>query len=277
MKPTWRQSKRPSASFFSLACLWLLVAGGSTAQTLPTARGVNFYSVQQEIRIGKEEAESFAKSVTILRDPQVAGYLEALGAQLAANAPSQDYPYSFAVFRGRESLPAMASPDGLDWPEPTEAIAIAGGPIFLPARLVAELSSEAELAAVLSHAIAHIALRHVTRRETRTQLLDVAATNMPPNLRMATTMPLGMLSFARRFEREADIWAIQILARSRYNPAGLVQYLENLPGSNPVAFSYYPSPRARIYAAKTAILLLPAANYKTDSPQFESWKRQVAQ
>src|SRR5579864_7445914 len=159
---TWRRWKRQFASCCSILLLRAIFV---SAQAVPSDKGVNFYSLAREVEIGRAGAEEFARRVTVLRGAEVNEYLDKLGRELSAVAPGQRFSYSFVVFRGDAPAPHMAFPGG-DAPA-VEAITLPGGPIFIPAVLIGRLDSEPELAALLAHAISHIALRHSTRSATR--------------------------------------------------------------------------------------------------------------
>ncbi|HYL77089.1 MAG TPA: M48 family metalloprotease [Bryobacteraceae bacterium] len=235
---------------------------------------MNFYSVAREIEIGRLGAEEFARHVTVLGTAEVSEYLKALGHELSAVAPGERFTYTFVVFRGDAVASPMAFP-GRDAPE-VEAITLPGGPIFIPAELIEKLDSEPDLAAVLAHAISHIALRHSTRSATRGEIAGMAAQGMPPNMRNTVMMPVAFLSFARHYERDADVLAVQILAQAGYDPAGLLSYLRKLPPiGQSRAFSALPDPKFRIQTVEEAIRLLPALTYRNDARRFAEWKLAV--
>ena len=257
----------------------MLGAIALTAQKLPTDKGVNFYSIDKENTIGQLGAEEFARRATVLRGPQVNEYLNALGRKLsAATASYHQFPYTFAVIRAGTPPPPMAFPSNSKDPAVTEAIALPGGPIFVPAELVDKLENESQLAAVLAHAIAHIALRHSTRKASRGEIANLSNQNMPPDLKNAAAVQIsiGFLAFDRAFENEADKLAVHILAQAGFDPASLTAYLSKLPASAPAIFSATPDPQARIRTVEAAIQSLPDATYAPESAQFAAWKKAVS-
>jgi beta-barrel assembly-enhancing protease len=276
-RPAWGRSRLPSASFLTFTSTLLATAIVLMAQQLPTDKGVNFFSIAKEIAAGQASAEELSRHVTILRGPAVNEYLNTLGSQLSAAAPYTQFPYSFTVFRGVPPPRLFSFPTAFEPGAATEAIAIAGGPIFVSAQLIDRLDNESELAAVLAHAIAHTALRHASRMATRGNLAKLAAQNTPADQRdaHAALLPVALLSVARSFERQADNLAVQILANARYDPAGLISYLRKLPVPEPRPFSGLPDPRGRVRAVEAAIAQLPAATYRPDSGRFADWKKAV--
>ena len=238
------------------------------AQQLPTSKGVNFYSIAKEIEIGRVQANRMAQSTTVLHSP----YLTGLGQELAAHANEIQFPYSFAAFRGAPPSRLLALPLSLEEQGFNEAIAIAGGPVFVPAQLVEKLENEPELAAVLAHAITHIALRHPTRMATMLELVNQASEGLPHDL--PSTPAFGFRSFARRFESAADTLAIHILVESGYDPTGFIRYLEKCPDARSI-FAAQPSRPQRIQAVKAAIGSLAAKTHRADSVEFAEWKSAV--
>ena len=113
--------------------------------------------------------------------------LDAIGNRLAAHSPQ--FNYRFLAFDGgkpsQDTAPAAAFP--ADWRrlDLDEAIAVAGGTIFVPRRLLSR--DDAQLTAILAHAMGHVALRHPTAGMTRGELAQVevqaASRTMPERLR----------------------------------------------------------------------------------------------
>jgi predicted Zn-dependent protease len=240
---------------------------------------VNFYSFDREITIGQLGAEDFTGTATVLRGPQVNEYLNALGHKLsAATASYHQFPYTFAVIRPGTPPPPMAFPSNSKDPAVIEAIALPGGPIFVPAELVDKLDNESQLAAVLAHAIAHIALRHSTRKASRGEIANLSNQNMPPDLKNVGAMQIsmGFLAFDRAFENEADKLAVHILTQTGYDPAAFTAYLRKLPAVGNPMYSALPDPQSRIRTVEAAIQSLPAATYAPESAQFADWKKAVS-
>src|SRR5262249_24035435 len=92
---------------------------------------------------------------------------------------------------------------------------------------------EAELAGVMAHEIAHVALRQGTRAMTKEQITNivlipvVVATPVPAGpLRLAE--PLTLLKFSRAFEAEADYFGVQYMYKTGYDPNAMVAFLEKI-------------------------------------------------
>ncbi len=122
--------------------------------------------------------------------------------------------------------------------------------------------SEAELAAIMAHEIAHVAARHATRQLTRSQLVRFASIPLiftGGGVGFAITQaarvaaPLTMMRFSRSFEKEADYLGLQYLYKTGYDPEAFVSFFERVeaqaekkPGKITRAFSTHPQISDRI-------------------------------
>ena len=104
------------------------------------------------------------------------------------------------------------------------AFALPGGFFFVNTGLMLKAETEAELAGVMAHEIAHVAARHGTRQATRGQIANLATIPLifmggwtGYGIRQAASIaiPLGFLSFSRGFESEADMLGLRVHVQSR--------------------------------------------------------------
>jgi predicted Zn-dependent protease len=201
-----------------LALLLPAFAQGQSAQAI--GGGINFYKLDKEIALGEQLAGDVRRESKLLASDLVQEYVARLGRQLEAQTPGAKFPYSFTAI---QYLPAGIADD------PThEAMALPGGPIFIPASLILQAQNTAEFAGMLAHAMAHVAARHCTRSQTRGDLMQIGSrTALPPFGCWVgqAAMPLEYLSFQRAFERQADYFAVQIMAQAGYDPAALAAYI----------------------------------------------------
>ena len=84
-------------------------------------------------------------------DPALTAYVQRVGMKLAKASDAPDLPYEFVIINSSD-LNAWALP---------------GGKIAINRGLLAALDSEAQLAAVLAHEIAHVTKRHSARMQKR--------------------------------------------------------------------------------------------------------------
>jgi beta-barrel assembly-enhancing protease len=209
--------------------------------------GINFYSLDREIAMGAQLAEAVRRESKVLDSDLARDYVARLGRQLALETPGPKFPYTFTVLA---YLPASMMED------PThEPMALPGGPIFIPASLILEAQDTAELAGMIAHAIAHVADRDCTRSKTRADLMQlgaIAGSQSPGCWVGQGDLPLGYLSFQRACERQADYFAIQIMAKAGYDPVAMAAYIRRSkqePGRQaaiPGGFSQWPTADERI-------------------------------
>src|SRR5580700_7547950 len=118
-------------------------------------KGINFYSIEKEIALGKQLAEEVKRQAKLLDDPILGEYVNRLGQNLVRNSDAA-VPFTFQVIEG-EQLNAFALP---------------GGFVFVNTGLIEAAETEAELAGAMAHEIAHIAARHATRQASRAELAN---------------------------------------------------------------------------------------------------------
>jgi len=165
---------------------------------------------------------------SLIEDPEINTWIRALGNRLAARAPHTSNPFYFVISKDKS----------------INAFATIGGVVLINAGLIIKTDSESELAAVLSHEIAHVTQRHIARMIARSKedtfgrsaalLAGIVAGTQNPQVGQAiisTTLAAGMhkqLSFNREAESEADRVGIRILANSGFNPQGMPRFLQKL-------------------------------------------------
>jgi predicted Zn-dependent protease len=239
--------------------LFLFLAVATLAYTQqPSAAYDNYYSFAREAQVGDRFiAQLQAGGVTATPEPR----LDAIGNRLATHSPQ--FKYRFLVFDGgkpsQDTAPNAAFP--ADWRrlELDEAIAVAGGPIYVPRRLLSR--DDAQLTVILAHAIGHIAQRHPTRGMTLGELaqveVQVASRTVPEEApQKVKAVALKRFTFDRTCEIEADEYAVKLLKASGADPAALVAYLRTLPPQQNKDMSVYPAPVERIEAAQKGIAAL---------------------
>src|ERR1700729_1427404 len=120
-------------------------------------KGVNFYSIEKEIALGKQMAQEVERQAKIVNDPVIAEYVNRIGQNLVRNSDAK-VPFTIKVLDAEE----------------INAFALPGGFFFVNTGVLLNADSEAEMAGVMSHEIAHVAARHGTRQATRGQLIQFA-------------------------------------------------------------------------------------------------------
>jgi predicted Zn-dependent protease len=244
--------------------LFLLLAAATLAYSQqPSAEHDNYYSIARDAQVGQRLIRQLETSgVTATPDPR----LDAIGDRLATHSPQ--FKYRFLVLEGgkpsQDTAPNAAFP--ADWRrlELDEAIAVAGGTIYVPRRLLSR--DDAQLTVILAHAIGHVALRHPTRGLTLGELaqveVQVASRSVPDEApQKVKAVALKRFAFDRSCEIEADAYAAKLLKDGGADPTTLVAYLRMLPPQQnspqqSKEMSVYPAPAERIDSAQRAIAAL---------------------
>src|ERR1043165_8689317 len=215
-------------------------------------KGINFYSLDKEIALGKQLAQEVERQAKIIDDPIVAEYVSRLGQNLVRNSDAK-VPFTIKVVSTDE----------------VNAFALPGGFFFVNSGLILKADNEAELAGVMSHEIAHVAARHGTRQATRGELAQLATiplifmggwTGYGIRQAASVAIPVGFLTFSRGFESEADMLGLQYMYKSGYDPGAFVDFFEKIqslekkkPGTISKVFSTHPMTEDRISAAQKNI------------------------
>src|SRR5689334_8475733 len=126
-----------------MRALLTLLCFAAAAQERDPAKGVNFYSLEKEIALGRQIAADFRRDNRTLEIPAAQAYIEDMGKRLAAQIGGPAFAYSFELID--------------DKPPFNEAVAFPGGAIFVPTSLILGAHDEDEFAGMLAHSIAHIA------------------------------------------------------------------------------------------------------------------------
>jgi predicted Zn-dependent protease len=225
-------------------------------------KGVNFYSIEKEIALGKGLAQQVEREAKIVDDPVIAEYVNRLGQNLVRNSDAK-VPFTIKVIDTEE----------------VNAFALPGGFFFVNSGLILKADSEAELAGVMSHEIAHVAARHGTRQATRGEIAQLATiplifmggwTGYGIRQAASVAIPVGFLSFSRGFESEADLLGLEYMYKSGYDPGAFVDFFEKIqslekkkPGTMAKVFSTHPMTEDRITAAQKNI-----QEYLKERPEY---------
>jgi len=224
--------------------------------------GLNFYSIEKEIALGKQLSLEVEQTARLVRDPVVTEYINRLGQTIVRNSDAK-VPFTIKVIDD----------------DAVNAFALPGGFFYVDSGLILAADNEAELAGVMAHEIAHVAARHATKQATKGQLLNLATIPLiflggPAGYAVreaaALAVPLSFLKFSRNAEREADLLGLEYLYASGYDPEAFVQFFEKLEakekehhGFLAKTFSTHPMTEDRVEAAQKEI-----GKYLPDRPQY---------
>ncbi len=213
---------------------------------------------QQEIGMGRSYHKEILKNYKVIEDKEITKYYTELGEKIAQASHRPDLDWKFTIIDD-PTLNAFATP---------------GGYVYMYRGLLAHFNSEAELAGVLSHEIAHITARHAVRGMSTAQvtnvLIGLAASRVPGS--SLTNSGFNLLNqivnkgYSRKYESEADDIAKEYLGKTGYSQDAMADFLETMKSTDqlekeiaekegrPVStgyhglFSTHPSTEDRIFA-----------------------------
>jgi predicted Zn-dependent protease len=278
--------KRLSAVPVALLSLLTILPNGSFADdkkkdpeeigNRDVGKGVNFWSLEKEIALGKQLAQEVERQAKIVDDPIIAEYVNRVGQNLVRNSDAK-VPFSIKVLDSEE----------------VNAFALPGGFFFVNSGLILKADSESELAGVMAHEIAHVAARHGTRQATRGQLINIATiplifmggwTGYAIRQGAGLAIPMGFLAFTRGMEREADYLGLQYMYKAGYDPTSFVDFFEKVqtmekrkPGTVAKVFSTHPMTDDRIKTSQDEIqkILVSKPEYVVNTSEFNDVKARL--
>ena len=213
---------------------------------------------QEEIDIGRDLAARLLGAAPLVANDGVQRYVNHVGRWLASQTERPDLPWQFGVLEAPQ-LNAFATP---------------GGNVFITRGLLERMMSEAELAGVLAHEIAHVLRKHHLRaiqKGAQTALAGEALSQALARRDGASReklIALGAEVFTRGLDKsdelEADRLGVAIAARGGYDAYGLPSVLQALQAMNPqdsglaLMFKTHPAPAERLDAMEKLQSLLDA-------------------
>ncbi|MCF8259594.1 MAG: M48 family metalloprotease [Melioribacteraceae bacterium] len=204
-----------------------IIAGILTLIIIACTGGLNIYSDKDEVAMGQqfaEQIESDNKTYPDYNDPVLEKYIENnIFFPLLASPAIQKrgvYKYDLTLIANDTVLNAFAIP---------------GGNVYLYTGLLKYLDSEAALAGVLGHEIAHAERRHATQRITRAYglqfLVSIALGNNPSQTTEVVAnlfSGLALLANSRSNEDESDEYSIKYMQATKYYPGGVKFFFEKM-------------------------------------------------
>lgn len=233
-------------------------------------------TIKDEKELGRKFDTLTRSNLPIIDDPEVTNYVNSVLKRLLKNIPRQPFEFKASVI-DHTSLNAFAVP---------------GGYVYVFSGLIMNLESEAELAGVMAHELAHVTQRHVAARMERAQYLTLGAL-----LIAAAGVALGgvsggaaaigavgasqsaMLNYSRADENEADNIGLQYLLKAGYNPDGMTQGFKVLRQKSwmsgvsvPTYLSTHPAIGDRVNSMSARVAALPKKAYAKDDSRFKRVK-----
>ncbi len=242
-----------NTSFRAFLLASALLAGATPSRALAPG------STPREVELGREAAEDIAKSVTFVDDPVRLAKLQSILDEIARVTPRPEIRYR---------------PHLVDTPT-INAFVLPGGWVYVTTGLYDTVESDDELAGVLAHEIAHNVNQHAIERMRKApkglgllQLASIAAIILgrsPEAAVLASTAANAITAAVLNgnsveAEKEADAHGIGYLARTQYNPTGMLTFFEKLASTsgkfyeeNLGIYQTHPLTRDRVRAAKDGL------------------------
>lgn len=216
-----------------------------TAKTLKSA--TRDIAEPEEISIGNDVAARLLGAAPLAADARLQTYVNHVGRWVAAQSSRPGLPWRFGV---------------LEAPQ-LNAFAVPGGTIFVTRGLLASMKSEAELAGVLAHEIAHVLQKHhlkAIQKGAQTSLagdaLNLALKDARSSQARDKLLSLGTELYSRGLDKadelEADRLGVVLAARAGYDSYGLPAVLQTLQAMNAqdsalaLMFKTHPAPGERL-------------------------------
>jgi len=233
----------------------------------------NWFSPENEKKMGAQWSAAFERSTQLLFDPTIADYVEGVAHTVAQNSDAR-IPVTVRII-DREEVYALTLP---------------GGYLYLTRGLLLRIGNEGELASVLARGIAHTALRSSMNELTRENIARLATIPLifvgtPGNNTSASSLavPLTLLKFKRDDEFDADYFGLQYLYKSGYDPECFIRIVQTVSDANPYstptakALSPFPPLPERLRALQEEISgILPKRDGAvTNTPEFADFRKQL--
>ena len=238
----------------AIALLLPALMAGCTTNPATGAREFIIISQEEEMAIGKEAAPQFEKEFGgEVPNDALQQYVRRIGQSLAAVA-ERKIAYEFALLNS-------------DVPN---AFALPGGKVYVTSGLMAAMTNERQLAAVLGHEIGHVCALHNVKglqRQLGAELLAKLAaealggkTGQAAEVGVKVAGGMMTLKYSRNDEYQADQLGVRYMSKAGYNPYGMVELLtvlhnmsESGSGGLPEFFQTHPLTDKRIEAARETI------------------------
>lgn len=245
-----------SRTFFSIAIKSLALQIALAIVLVPVATfgqtqikyHSNKFSLQEDVRLGRQAAAEAEQQFPLLRDAEVGAYVERVGQRLVTAIPPEfqhpEFRYYFKVINASD----------------INAFALPGGPMYVDRGMIEAARNEGEMAGVMAHELSHVALRHGTAQATKAQKYSVLAGILgiggailggPAGAAAqigAQGVGVYFLKFSREYETEADLLGSRVMANAGYDPrdlANMFRTIESRGGGGGGFLSDHPSSKDR--------------------------------
>ena len=225
----WKQRGHKIQRIVPAICLLLMCLFVISCQKAPgTARDQLIYiSEEKEIALGLSAFREVLKNARLSKDPEITLMVNRVGQRIANGANKPEYVWEFAVIDDDEQINAFALP---------------GGKVAIFTGILKFTKTEAGLATVMAHEVAHALQRHGAERYSRGILEQIgqlgalagaAVGGIDPGVAIGAMSAYGVgvaLPNSREQETEADFIGLQLMAKAGYDPKEAVPFWERMSG-----------------------------------------------
>jgi predicted Zn-dependent protease len=237
----------------------------------------NWYSLESEIRMGREYAQMIDTTVKLVQDPVITEYVNRIGQNIVRNSDAK-LPFTIKVIDSDE----------------VNAFALPGGFFYVNTGLLLVADEEAELAGVMAHEVAHVSARHAVRQMTRGNLANIASIPLifvgggigyAARSAAGIGVPISFMKFSRGFEDEADYLGLQYMYKAGYDPQSFLTFFEKIqakekkkPGTLSKVFASHPPLESRVskIQRQTDTKLPSRLHYVVTTSEFDDVRTRLA-
>ena len=254
-------------TFAAVAAVWLVLSACSVSE-------------DQEIAIGRQNAEQIEQQLPMLADEEVQSFVSTLGQSMAAKTSRADLEWRFRVVDSKQ----------------VNAFALPGGFIYVNRGLIEQADDLSEFAGVLGHEIGHVTRRHSAQQMEKAQKTNVGVTVLctltsicESGVAQAAINVGGGLMMARhsrQHEQQADSEAVVTVIAAGIDPRGIPSFFEDLQAERerrPAAleswFSTHPMEENRVRDTRAMIADIDKSRLEglqRDIPAFQQVKQRLA-
>ena len=212
----------------------VIFGGGNTVDNIMNSVSLATMLFEGEDTTGTRLAAATVEQAqgqnALIDDPVVLEYIDTIGQDIAAQMGRDEFDYEFRVIAD-DSLNAFALP---------------GGKVFINTGAILAAKSEADLAGLIGHEVAHAVLSHGYQRLATNGLINAVNQAIP----LGNLAGMASLDFSRENEKQADILGTRAVAGYGYAADGLRDFFvtlnDRVGASQPEYLSTHPAPSSRI-------------------------------
>ncbi|UCG56491.1 MAG: M48 family metalloprotease [Phycisphaerales bacterium] len=233
--------KFPKLLLLILGLCWCLLVG-CAVNPISGEEELMLFAPEEDIQLGRQYSPEVEKELGgRIADEALQSYIDGVGQRIARVCHRPDWDYRFVAVEH----------------ESVNAVAVPGGYIFITRGMLEKLSTEAQLAGILGHEIAHVVARDSAAALSREYgmgillaAIQAAGASGDAVKAAAFTKQILSLRYSRKDEQEADLAGMDYMVRAAYVPSGMVetmQILRDLQQVRPIEFfSTHPLPQNRM-------------------------------